>query len=189
MNPIHWTFDKLYPAIRFVYERIQGHPWFQRIDDQLWMGGAPTYERDYDFILDNGISAVVDVRAEREDDMALFDKNGIQHIKLKVLDVMVPPPEALDAGTEFMDKQIQSGGTVLVHCAKGRGRSATMVAAYLMRYRGYDYAQARDLLVERRPLVNLQGRHQRVLESWVRQYRVQADSDGSVVADHTSSVL
>lgn len=177
MNPIHWSFDKLYPAIRFVYERIQGHPWFQLIDDHLWMGGAPTYDRDYDFLTEHGISAVVDVRAEREDDLALFDQNGIDHIKLEVLDVMVPPPEALDAGTEFMDKHLRGGGTVLVHCAKGRGRSATMVAAYLMRYRGYNYAQARELLVKRRPLVNLQGRHQQALESWITQYRGQELSE------------
>lgn len=175
MNPLHWTFDKLYPAIRFVYERVQGHPWFQPIDANLWMGGAPTYDRDYNFIVQNGISAVLDVRAERQNDLALFDRHGIKHLKLGVLDVMVPPDEALDEGTEFMKQQIQSGGTVLVHCAKGRGRSATMVAAYLMRYHGYDYAQARELLVERRPLVNLQGRHQRALESWIDKYRDRPD--------------
>lgn len=177
MNPIHWLFDKLYPAIRFVYERIQGHPWFQPIDDQLWMGGAPTYDRDYDFIVEHSINAVVDVRAERQDDLEHFERNGIDFIKLEVLDVMVPPPEALDAGTEFMDRHIQSGDTVLVHCAKGRGRSATMVAAYLMRYRGYDYDQARALLVERRPLVNLQGRHQRALDSWIKQYQGKASGE------------
>jgi atypical dual specificity phosphatase len=177
MNPIHWSFDKLYPAIRFVYERVQGHPWFQLIDSQLWMGGAPTYERDYNFILENSINAVVDVRAERQDDLTLFEEHGIDHIKLEVLDVLVPPPDALDAGTEFMERHIQSGDTVLVHCAKGRGRSATMVAAYLMRYKGYDYAQAKELLVQRRPLVNLQSRHQRALEEWIRQYRDQEEGE------------
>jgi len=175
MNPLHWTFDKLYPAIRFVYERVQGHPWFQPIDTNLWMGGAPTYDRDYDFIVQHGITAVLDVRAERENDLALLEQNGIEHLKLRVLDVMVPPDEALDAGTEYLERHIKSGGTVLVHCAKGRGRSATMVAAYLMRYHGYDYAQARELLIRRRPLVNLQGRHQRALESWIVKYRDQPD--------------
>jgi atypical dual specificity phosphatase len=175
MNPFHWFFDKLYPAIRFVYERLEGHPWFQPIDSQIWMGGAPTYERDYDFILDNGITAVIDIRAEREDDLALYERSGIDHLKLKALDVMVPPPEMLDTGTEFMERHINSGGNVLVHCAKGRGRSATLVAGYLMRYRGYSYDEARTLLVKRRPLVNLQGRHQRALETWITQYRVQAD--------------
>lgn len=183
MNPIHWSFDKLYPAIRFAYERVFGHPWFQQIEEPLWMGGAPTYERDYQFIVDHGINAVLDVRAERQNDLEHFEQNRIDHLKLEVLDVMVPPPEALDAGTEFIDRHIRSDDTVLVHCAKGRGRSATMVAAYLMRYHGYDYAQARELLVERRPLVNLQGRHQRALESWIQQYREGTDSQAVDAAE------
>lgn len=183
MNPIHWAFDKLYPAIRFVYERIQGHPWFQPIDEQLWLGGAPTYKRDYDFILENGIDAVVDVRAEREDKTVFFQDHCIDHLKLKVLDVMVPPPEMLDVGTEFIDRHVRSGDRVLVHCAKGRGRSATLMAAYLMRYRGYTYEEARQLLVARRPLVNLQGRHQRGLEAWIEPYQDEIDRVESPAAE------
>jgi len=186
MNPIHWSFDKLYPAIRFVYERLQGHPWFQPVDDQLWLGGAPTYERDYSFILENDIDAVVDVRAERQDDLALFQANGIDHLKIEVLDVMVPPPDKLDVGTEFIDRHIRAGDSVLVHCAKGRGRSATLLAAYLMRYRGYSYEEAQALMSERRPLVNLQGRHERVLKEWIRQYR---NEDGDRESDVASEAI
>jgi len=66
MNPFHWLFDKFYPIIRFLYERIQGNRWFDRIAPQLWLGGAPTYARDYQFLLDNDINAVLDMRLERE---------------------------------------------------------------------------------------------------------------------------
>lgn len=171
MNPFHWLFDQLYPVIRFVYERIQGHPWFEPVTPRLWLGGAPTYQRDYEFLLDRGITAVVNVRAEREDDIELYERHDIAHLQLKVLDVMVPGPELLDEGTVFIKDRVDVGDVVLVHCAKGRGRSATLLAAYLMRYEGFGYHQAKDLLVSKRPLVNLQGRHQRALESWINQYR------------------
>jgi atypical dual specificity phosphatase len=169
MNPIHWLFDKLYPAIRFVYERIQGHRWFDQVTDQLWLGGAPTYRRDYDFLVQSGIRAVVNIRAERDDDISLYQQEDIAYLRQEVLDVMVPSPELLDEGVAFIRQNVEAGRTVLVHCAKGRGRSATLLAAYLMRYEGYSYDRARELLVAKRPLVNLQGRHQRALETWIER--------------------
>ena len=167
MNPIHWAFDKLYPVIRFVYERIQGHAWFDEIQTQLWMGGAPTYDRDYEFLLQKGINAVVDMRAERQDDLELFERENVDYLQLKVLDVLVPSPEQLDEGVAFIHDHIQAGDTVLIHCAKGRGRSATMTAAYLMRYEGFTYEEAKELLDRKRPLTNLQNRHRKTLNSWI----------------------
>ena len=64
--------------------------------------------------------------------------------------------------------QLADGRTVLVHCAKGRGRSATVLAAYLMKTEGMSFDAVRDLLHSRRELVKLEDRHRRVLESWER---------------------
>jgi protein-tyrosine phosphatase len=55
----------------------------------------------------------------------------------------------------------------MVHCAKGRGRSATILAAYLMRYEGLSFDEARAELAAARPLVNLSGRHRHALEAWI----------------------
>lgn len=43
---------------------------------------------------------------------------------------------------------------VLVHCIQGKSRSATVVAAYLMRYLGYTRADAVQAMVQRRPIVD-----------------------------------
>ena len=67
----------------------------------------------------------------------------------------------------WIDAQLADGRTVLVHCAKGRGRSATVVAAYLMREREMTFDEANELLHSRRALVKLEARHRRVLESWI----------------------
>ncbi len=167
MNIFHYLFDKLYPLIRFIYERLQGHRWFDQIDDQLWLGGAPTYKRDYAFILENKIDAVVNVRAERQNDLDFFDQHGIVHLQLKVYDVMLPDYALLDLGANWIDEQVQKGRTVLVHCAKGRGRSTTLLAAYLMKYRGMSYMQAKAMMFSKRPLTKLTVRNERHLLNWM----------------------
>lgn len=171
MNPFHWAFDKLYPAIRYLYERIMGHRWFDRIAPQLWLGGAPTYTRDYQFLLDNDITAVLDMRAEREGDRTFYDEHGINYRRLEVLDAMVPPDEYLSEGADWINEQIEDGRTVLVHCAKGRGRSATLVAAYMMRHEALPYDECKTIMTQVRPLVKLEDRHRRRLEAWNDQTR------------------
>ena len=52
--------------------------------------GAPTYARDYQFLLDNDINAVLDMRLEREGDRAFYDRHGINYRRLEVLDATVP---------------------------------------------------------------------------------------------------
>lgn len=166
MNPFHWLFDKLYPLIRYVYERIQGHRWFDAITPNLWLGGAPTYERDYQFLLDNDITAVLDMRAEREGDRAFYDRHGINYRRLAVLDAMVPPDEYLSEGADWINQQIEDGRKVLVHCAKGRGRSATLAAAYMMRHGDQTFDECSTTMKEIRPLVKLEDRHRRRLNAW-----------------------
>lgn len=171
MSLFHYVFDKLFPFIRFVYERIQRHRWFDEITPNLWLGGAPHYPRDYDTLLEAGINAVVNIRAERHDDFALYERHGIDYLQLKVYDILIPPPKILDEGVAFIHKHVEKDKTVLVHCAKGRGRSVTLLAAYLMRYNDMTFDEADALLREKRPLSHLQSRHRQALESWIQQYR------------------
>lgn len=173
MNPFHYVFDKLFIFIRFFYEKIQRHRWFDEITPQLWLGGAPHYPRDYDTLLDAGIDAVVNIRAERHDDFELYESHGIDYLQLKVYDILIPPPEILDEGVAFIHKHVEADNTVLVHCAKGRGRSVTLLAAYLMRYEGMDFDEVDKLLTEKRPLSNLQSRHRQALESWIQQFDIE----------------
>ncbi|MBN1993107.1 MAG: dual specificity protein phosphatase family protein [Anaerolineae bacterium] len=163
----HRGFDKFYPAIRFTYERILGHLWFSEVTPQLWLGGAPTYPRDYAVILAQKITAVVNIRAEREDETTFYDRHGITYVQYRVPDVTVPDEMTITRAVDWIKTQVNDGRVVLVHCAKGRGRSATLVAAYLMREEGLSFAAAKALMRLKRPLTKLESKHRRVLEAWL----------------------
>lgn len=166
LSLFHRGFDRLYPAIRFTYERVMGHAWFSQITFHLWLGGAPTYRRDYDSLLELGITAVLNVRAERADETAFYDQHGITHVQFRVPDVTVPDEITITAAVKWIKVQIGDGRTVLVHCAKGRGRSATLLAAYLMREEGMSFDEANTLMKSKRPLTKLENKHRQVLEAW-----------------------
>ncbi len=169
MGLFHTIFDKFYPLIRFVYERVQRHRWYDPILPNLWLGGAPTYKRDYEFLLAEKMGAVIDIRNEREDDLALYQEHDIRHLKLRVPDIAAPAAEIVEEGVNFIREQIDDGRIVYVHCAKGRGRSATLVAGYLMKYKGMSFEEARRFMKEKRPLVKLEARHEAVLNHWLSE--------------------
>ena len=116
-----------------------GHAWFSEVTPQLWLGGAPTYGRDFDEILAMGITGVVDMRAEREAEAEFFAEHGIAHRQYFVPDVTVPDEEILTDAVDAITAWVGEGRTVLIHCAKGRGRSATVLAAYLMKTEGMSF--------------------------------------------------
>lgn len=168
MSVFHYFFDKLYPIIRFVYERLQGNRWYDNVIENVWLGGAPTYKRDYDYLVANEIGAIIDIRNEREDDPKFLKQHNIRHLKLRVPDIVVPDSETISAGVDFIQQNVEDGRNVYIHCAKGRGRSATLVAGWLMKHRSMTFEEARDFLVQKRKLVKLEPRHGEGLRRWLQ---------------------
>jgi len=162
-------------VIRFVYERLMGQAWFSAITPQLWLGGAPTYRRDYARLLAIGVGAVVNIRAERADDTAFYDRHDIRHVRYWTPDVETPNAATITHAADWIKAQVDAGRVTLIHCAKGRGRSATLLAAYLMREQGLTFSEANDLLKSKRPLTKLEERHRVVLEAWLAGRRMTDD--------------
>lgn len=75
----------------------------------------------------------------------------VAHKLLDVEDHALLTNEQLNEAALFIHQRIEAGENVYVHCRAGNGRSATALAAYLIRYQGYTVEEARALIAEKRP--------------------------------------
>ena len=82
----------------------------------------------------------------------------------------------LDNATLFIHEAVSSGGKVFVHCMAGVSRSATVLAAYLIRFHGLSPDEAIALLIERRPIVNPNPGFRKQLEDYHRVHASAATS-------------
>jgi protein-tyrosine phosphatase len=112
---------------------------FAVVDDHVWRGAAPS-PRAYEALADNGVTTIVDLRAEddiRVDEDALTEL-GLTRVHLPVRDGQAPPASVV---ARFLDVVANSDGRVYVHCGAGVGRTGTMAAAYLVQRGGASSAE------------------------------------------------
>jgi len=96
-----------------------------------------------------GVSVEINLSAENNE---LPPKDiEIGYVWLPVVDGYAPSQEQLEMGTCLIDTAVNMGKTVFVHCKNGHARSPTLVAAYLVKYKGMNLDDAFKLIKEKRP--------------------------------------
>src|SRR5438128_5744513 len=78
-----------------------------------------------------GFSVVVSLECDRLNTFEI-EGSGFEHKKICVEDFTAPTLDQVDEFVAFVDSKIGEGKKVLVHCYAGRGRTGTMLAAFLI---------------------------------------------------------
>lgn len=102
----------------------------------------------------NRVQAVLSVINLPTDVVASYIPPGMDRMHVQLPDeVDSPIEEYWDEMAAFINKHIENGHNVLVHCHAGMSRSVTAVLYYLIRYRGFKTAKGALKVVRRsRPM-------------------------------------
>lgn len=84
-----------------------------------------------------------------------WESLGIEVMQIEAIDFLPLTMEEIDSGVEYLSTMLANGEGVYVHCKAGRGRSATIVIAYLMKYQSLSFDEAYQFVYDVRPQINL----------------------------------
>jgi protein-tyrosine phosphatase len=136
------------------------YPARHEIAPNLWLGQRP-FATEARAMLAKGNWAVVDLTSEFQEVQELRRSN---YLWLPTLDHTAPTTKQIESALSFIQGEIRQR-PVLIHCALGHGRSATVVAAWMLRHNlAKTPEEANRKLQEIRAGVQLKAAQLRLLE-------------------------
>lgn len=148
-----------------VLESSAGYfDWYSNVDDNLYLGALPLEHQDLERLSETlSIKAILSVVQSFELETSTlvgkpvtptqWENIGIIQKRLDCADFYPPSFEALDAGAAFINEHLSERRRVYCHCKSGRGRSASMIVAYFIKYKGDDAITAFSKLKMKRSMI------------------------------------
>jgi protein-tyrosine phosphatase len=105
---------------------------------------------DYKELQTNDITTVVNLKSEEHDTISVLTRMGISYYYIPVADWGSPRSEQISTLLKIWDN---TKGNMLLHCAQGRGRSASMAIAIIMHDNDVSFDKAKEQVETKRPCV------------------------------------
>ncbi|MCB1082187.1 MAG: dual specificity protein phosphatase family protein [Chlamydiia bacterium] len=97
---------------------------------------------------------------------ANWNQKGITTTQISAPDFYGLSAENIRLGVNDLRLALSRGEVVYIHCKAGRGRSASIVVAYLMEDHGYSLEQAISFVKQYRPDINLNEEQQQAIKNY-----------------------
>ena len=126
----------------------------QEIIENLFLGDVATADNER-WLMDNNIVYILNVGAAFAKKHTTMQVNGINVMFVEITD----DPSAnigkfFNACHDFIDQSLSKSQNILVHCAAGVSRSATIVISYLMHKKGMSMEEAYAFVQKKRQFIN-----------------------------------
>ena len=154
---------------------LQIRRWWDLLEGEPILLGALPFSRDVPHLRSVGVTGVINMCIEYHGPIKAYAQFDVEQLWLPTVDFTPPSLGNIHRGVNFIDKHVDAGGKVYVHCKAGRGRSATVVLCWLIHRRGFTPAQAAAYLTKQRPHINKGLAERAVVQEFHRSFLAQHD--------------
>lgn len=139
-----------------------------QVTDKMFIGQQLLWFHQKEF-KERNISAVLDITIENTEPFFITTDKSINYLRIPVLDKTSPTVRQLEDGVKWGLDQIAQGKKLYVHCTAGHERSATFVAAMLLRSKECkDLDEAMNKIRANRPKARFVTNQREIIVKWFK---------------------
>ncbi|MEM6776271.1 MAG: dual specificity protein phosphatase family protein [Planctomycetota bacterium] len=127
--------------------------WWDFIDDHVIVGARPLAS-DLPALSQLGVRGIVNTCEEFAGFADEYLELGIEQFHMPTTDFCHPSLRDVQRSVAFVQRHVDAGHVVYIHCKAGRARSATVAMCWLIAHRDMDADTAQSWLLEKRPHIN-----------------------------------
>jgi protein-tyrosine phosphatase len=153
--------ERIEPSVPWYHQYMHFYSPSNEITDDLFLGSSFN-AYNLDELKQNKINVIINV----SNDIDNFYPEHFIYYKFNIADNNSDDiNNILEESYNIITKNLEMGNKILVHCYMGASRSATVIIYYLMRKYSIPYKIAKNIVIQKRPIINLSMKFHNTLEN------------------------